>query len=78
MARLLKKRLSSSSISSVTYDPKDGLLQVVFRRTGHVYVYFGVLRAIYRDLMDADSKGTFLNQVLKPNFEYARVEIPFA
>lgn len=42
-----------------------------------MYIYFGVPREMYRALMDADSKGAFLNQVLKPNFEYARVEIPF-
>jgi hypothetical protein len=76
MARLIRTDLESSSLASITYDPKAGLLEVVFRRTGHVYDYFGVPRAIYRALMDADSKGTFLNQVIKPNFDHARVDFP--
>lgn len=76
MARPIKKQLDSSSISSVTYDPESGLLQLVFRRTGHIYHYFDVPRSSYRALMDADSKGAFINQVLKPSFDYARVDIP--
>lgn len=76
MARLINTQLESSSIASLTYDPRDGLLQVVFRRTGHVYHYFDVPRATYRALMEADSKGAFLNQIMKPNFDYARVDIP--
>ncbi len=76
MARLLKTTLDSSSLASISYDPKANLLEVVFRRTGHIYDYFGVPRSIYRDLMDAESKGAFLNQVIKPNFDHARVDFP--
>lgn len=76
MARIIRKRLESSSLTSVTYDPSDGGLEVQFRRNGHFYRYLGVPPAIYRALMDAESKGAFLNQVLKPNFEYFRIDFP--
>lgn len=69
--------LESSSLASITYDPKEQMLDVQFRRTGHVYRYFDVPRAMYRALIEAESQGAFLNQVIKPNFEYVRLEIPF-
>jgi KTSC domain len=76
MARLIRTSLESSSLASIVYDPSDGTLEVAYRRTGHLYRYFGVSRAMYRALMDADSKGAFLNQVIKSNCEYTRVDIP--
>lgn len=76
MARLLRTRLESSSLVSITYDPDDELLEVEFRRTGHLYDYFDVPRSVYRALMNADSKGAFLNRMIKPNFDHARVDFP--
>jgi len=70
--------LESSSIASITYDPEDGLLEVEFRRTGHLYDYFDVPRATYRALMEAESKGAFLNHIIKPNFDHARVDFPLS
>lgn len=76
MARPIRTNMTSSSIASICYDPEDGLLEVVFRRTGHIYDYFGVPPATYRALMAADSKGSFINQVIKPNFEHVRADFP--
>jgi hypothetical protein len=76
MPRLLKTQIESSSLASVIYDPEDLLLEVVFRRTGHIYDFFDVPRATYDALMAASSKGAFLNQVIKPRFEHIRVDFP--
>ena len=78
MSRLIRTALESSSIAAVVYDPSDGTLEIEYRRTGHVYRYFDVSRAMYRALMDADSKGAFLNQVIKSNCDYTRIDIPLA
>ena len=76
MDNLIRTRLDSSSIASVTYDPSDGVLEVHFRRTGHCYRYFDVPQDVYKTFMEAESKGAFLNQAIKPTFEYIRVDIP--
>ena len=76
MARRIRTRLDSSSLALITYDPNDHTLDVVYRRTGYCYRYFDVPREIHRALIETDSKGAFVNQVIKPNFEYARAEIP--
>lgn len=77
MAKPIRTSLESSSIAEITYKPDTGLLEVRYRRTGRTYDYFDVPKEIYEALMNADSKGAFLNQVIKPNYDYARVEFPF-
>lgn len=76
MAETIRTRLESSSIAEISYRPDTGLLEVRYRRTGRTYDYFDVPQDVYLALMDADSKGAFLNQVIKPNYEYARVDFP--
>ena len=78
MAKLIRTPLESSSIASIAYDPVERVLEVEYRRSGKFYHYFDVPRTLYRELMDADSKGAFLNQVIKPNFDYTRVDIPLS
>jgi hypothetical protein len=76
VARLIRTRSDSSSLASIVYDPTDGTLEVVYRRSGLCYRYFDVPRDVHKALVDTASKGTFLNQVIKPNFEYVRADIP--
>jgi hypothetical protein len=73
---MIRTRVDSSSIESVTYDPSDGAFEVNFRRTGHCYRYFDVPQDIFNAFMKAESKGTYLNQVIKSTFEYTRVDFP--
>ena len=76
MPRTLKTQIGSSSLASVAYDPENRLLEVVFRRTGHIYDFFEVPRAAYDALMAAASKGAFLNEAIKPHFDHIRVDFP--
>ena len=76
MAKLIRTPLESSSIASIAYDSAEGVLEVEYRRSGKLHDYFDVPPALYRGLMDAESKSAFLNKVIKPNFEYACVDIP--
>jgi hypothetical protein len=76
MDTLLRTPLDSSNLASVTYDPSDGVMEVQFRRTGHFYRYFDIPPELYEAFMEADSKDSFLNQVINTDFEYVRVDIP--
>ncbi len=77
VARLIRTRPDSSSLASIVYDPSDGTLEVVYRRSGLSYRYFDVPRDVHKALVDSESKGAFLNQVIKPNFECVQADIPF-
>jgi len=65
-------RLGSSAIASVSYDEKKRTLDVEFR-DGYIYRYVHVPKSVYRELLKAESAGTFWNQV-KDNYEFTRVD----
>jgi len=58
--------VESTSIASIGYDRRRRELEIEFRDTGDVYRYFSVSAGEYADLMAAESKGTYFNQVFKP------------
>jgi hypothetical protein len=63
--------LDSSSIASIGYEPKPRELEIEFRQSGDVYLYFKVPEQEYEAFMVADSKGTYFNKAFKPKgFDY--------
>lgn len=54
----------SSNVAAVGYDEDRGILQVRFHN-GTLYEYSGVPATVYRALLDAPSKGSFINDHLK-------------
>jgi hypothetical protein len=59
-----RKRVSSSAITSVGYEPDWEVLEVEFQ-SGAVYDYFEVPPEVYRALMEAPSKGHYLAAEIK-------------
>ena len=65
--------VQSSSVSSVGYDRDSSTLELEFLN-GSVYQYFGVPESIFNGLINAPSKGTFLDQfVKKAGYSYTRI-----
>ncbi len=64
---------SSSDLASVGYDPESETLQVAFH-SGSVYQYFHVPAFHHEGLMNAPSKGGYLNEhIKKGGYAYMRV-----
>jgi len=66
-------RVNSSSVASVGYEAKTRTLEIEFLN-GRVYRYFEVPPEEHQALMNADSKGTHVNQCIIGAFEYSRHE----
>lgn len=75
--------VESSNLSGVGYDQDSATLYVEFRGTtlknGTVkpptlYAYDGVPPTVHQELMTADSKGSYLNAVVKPIFPCRKLE----
>ena len=65
--------VDSTNLASVGYEVETATLEIEFHRSG-IYQYFGVSEDIYQALMNASSKGTFLNQnVKKAGYSYSKV-----
>ena len=67
-----RERVSSSNIASLGYDEPTQTLEVEFI-TGSVYQYYNVGAALVEQLMQASSKGQFLNSYIRPAYPYSRV-----
>ena len=67
-----KHLVASSNISSIGYDSGTQTLEVEFLN-GSVYQYYGVPEFLHEQIMQASSKGQFLNQYIKNAYPYSRV-----
>jgi hypothetical protein len=64
--------VASSNIASIGYDVASQILEVEFL-SGSIYQYYGVPQNMYEQLMQAGSKGRFLNTYIKNAYGYSRV-----
>lgn len=64
--------VQSSNVLSLGYDEATNTLEVEFAK-GAIYQYFGVPLNIYEQLMQAPSKGQFINTYIKNAYPFSRV-----
>ena len=65
--------VESRSLVSVGYDSTTSTLEVEFRNDS-IYQYFGVSAHIYEGLMNATSKGSYLDKnVKKAGYSYTKI-----
>ena len=73
MQRPMKRQpVVSSSLRSVGYDEASRTLEIEFR-SGAVYRYYEVPPEVYRELMEAPSKGRCFQGAIRDNYRYAKV-----
>ncbi|MEO6006294.1 MAG: KTSC domain-containing protein [Opitutus sp.] len=63
-----RQAVNSDTINSVGYDRATRVVEIEFTG-GAIYRYSPVPVYIFRELLDAPSKGTFVNSVIKPRFK---------
>lgn len=64
--------VESSMIHAVGYDPDRQMLEVIFN-SGKIYQYFEVPEALYDELMQSDSKGSYLRSFVIDCFPYQQL-----
>jgi hypothetical protein len=64
---MLMQTIESDAIAAIGYDPGAQILRVTFHN-GRTYEYLGVPPEENGRLMSAESRGTYLNQVIKPKY----------
>jgi len=65
--------IESEAISAVGYDESSRVLRVTFY-TGRSYEYLDVPPDEYGRFLSAESRGTYVNQVIKRAYECREVE----
>ena len=66
------RRVESSSVDSIGYDPGTRRLYVRFVG-GRGYVYYDVAQSVFDAFLEADSKGRFVNFEIKGAYSYRRL-----
>jgi len=70
---MIREYVQSSNIASIGYDASTETLEVEFL-TGSVYQYYGISEELYCGLMNADSKGRYLDAYIKKGgFNYSKI-----
>lgn len=67
-----REPVSSSQIAEVGFDPAKELLEIQFTRGG-VYQYSGVPAEVHRELMEADSVGSYFSKQIKGQYPYSKL-----
>ena len=65
--------VESSTLGSAGHDAPSAVLELQFRN-GAIYQYFLVPSCVYRDLLEARSKGGYFNQNIRGRYPYQRVQ----
>jgi hypothetical protein len=67
---MIRQNIHSTNIKSVGYE--NGTLEIEFK-THSIYQYFNVPENIYLGLLNASSKGTFLNTYIKDRYRFRQI-----
>lgn len=67
-----KDTVQSSNVVAIGYDRPTETLEVEFLK-GAVYQYYGVPEHLYNGIMNAPSKGRFLNTCIRDSYPFSRV-----
>jgi hypothetical protein len=62
--------VESSSIRAIGYDDEAQELWIEFHSSPDPYVYFEVPLEVYAELEQADSKGEYVNLMVKPYYRF--------
>ncbi len=65
--------VQSSNVEAIGYDAAAMELHVRYVKNGVTYVYYSVEEWRFEELIQADSKGSYVNANIKPNYRYAKL-----
>jgi hypothetical protein len=64
--------MQSSNVKGARYDDEEQILEVMFKG-GATYRYYGVGADVWDEFLGASSKGQFIWQNIRDNYDYERV-----
>ena len=68
----LEVAMPSSVVSKMIYFPESQILRITYV-SGTIYDYKNVPEDVYQEMKDAVSKGTYLNEHIKGNFDFEKI-----
>lgn len=69
--------VTSDVIHAIGHDDETSVLEIIFN-TGQIYQYRGVPRAVFEELMRAESKGNYFQENIRDEFEFWQWDVAMA
>ncbi len=69
-----RKPVNSRSLAVIGYDQTSLLLEIKFRISGRIYAFYEVQKELYRDFMEAKSKGYFFKKFIKDKYPSIKIK----
>jgi KTSC domain len=69
-----RRPVESTLIHSVGYDLASSVLEIELVEGQRVYEYYDVPLSVYSELMAAESKGNYFNEVIRDMYSYAQID----
>lgn len=73
MAGMERYAVNSSVAESLAYDATSKVLKIWYK-CGELYEFYDVPQHTFETLLNAESKGYFINWIIKPAFKHKRVQ----
>jgi hypothetical protein len=68
-----RQEVESTTMRSVGYNQTKQILEIEFQ-SGMIYQYLDIPPAIYKELLEAESKGRYFNSEIRDTYEFVRVD----
>lgn len=68
-----RQEVESTTMRSVGYNQAKQVLEIEFQ-SGMIYQYLDIPSAIYKELLEAESKGRYFNSEIRDTYEFIRVD----
>lgn len=65
--------VDSSNVEAIGYAATTQELHVRFLKSGETYVYYSVDEWVFQEFLQSDSKGSYLNTKIKPNYQHGKL-----
>jgi len=69
---MTQTRVLSQLLKAIGYDANSGTLEVQFRNGG-TFQFFSVPAFVYNKLLNAESKGSYFENRVRPHFKFRRL-----
>lgn len=69
-----RRKVQSSALQSIGYDPEQQILELEFRDNGGVWQYFNFKQASYKKFVNAESLGNFFVTRIKGKYPEEKVD----
>ncbi|MGY4539362.1 hypothetical protein ACVW0P_003796 [Mucilaginibacter sp. UYNi724] len=69
-----RRKVQSSALQSIGYDPEQQILELEFRDNGGVWQYFNFKPASYKKFVNAESLGNFFVTRIKGKYPEEKVQ----